>query len=941
MSVSLRTSAAPALLGRPAAEPHCPAAAEAKAPRRAANSALRKFASRSGSFGSCLKSSSEAMEQRQTEESKDSKESKVPSVCFDFEVSEVFELSEEDVEGVVAPRTYESEKSEIGEVTVLSSDAVTWSFTPKSQELMYAITSGSENEVENMLSVSADPNIQFGAFSCSGKEFVSGTPLALAVLRGRRACVKPLVAAGADLESTYSFIAGAQQLCWSGPASHATIPRGDTQLLKDLLDMCADLHAQGSNGASLVWQAAYFDKPEMLEMLIQRKGDIEQRGQSQDDDSLSHTPLHAAANAGHHNVVVVLLRARASPLVDNCGNPGASPLEDAIQQGHDKTTQLLVAACADLFRPVALESAPRSSRVSTTSSVRESIRSTIASAGNSLGGGDGEITRCIDQVFKSKNPGLIAAVAKGLKEAPMLSDQLCNRDLVPFLSCPGDAPLDILDAIFRPCQLLYWSMEGKKKRRARRLAAFIGHKGMNVSQGPHSSSIVEVFHRKEVAPAEMLSFIEKLAPSTPQRNSVYMPANFYMCRVPLVHQDLSLLKAIADCPEHEVFRGAGCQAIVNLKWRGGARLAVIVQVLLLFVELANFQFIIFRLHTEGGMTPNFVASTYLAAFFWLAAIIADIARGIGYVSCGLKRRYFLHAGEWLSKLEHVLIGGLLYRIWRGHLDEGNNDFVKVLLGVAACWKWMTLLRQLRNQETVGLRVLPVTVTLMEAGPFCLVLIAVLLATSSFYYALGIHNFSDCFIILFQLFALGETDLMGMENLMGPTMKLPAWDAWRGRGELEITQELPARTQYYWLLRVMFVTLSFLVGVSLMNLYVAIICSRYVQAAENAWLDFMRCRVCTVLDHHATRLGFSVLFCTGRRRRRGFIGMGSTDTISASRMSSMEMQEHCAYKAGTAYVWFAAQRVLEDNAQDDGCPPVGPSMSRVKTLRTRSSQAARR
>merc|ERR1719410_3282181 len=104
-----------------------------------------------------------------------------------------------------------------------------------------------------------------------------------------------LVAAGASVESTYSFVAGAEQKVWSGTVVHATIPMGNLDLLKDLAELKADMHTRGSNGASLLWQASYFGQPSILEHLLSIGLSIEQKAKSQDDSIVSYSPLHVAA----------------------------------------------------------------------------------------------------------------------------------------------------------------------------------------------------------------------------------------------------------------------------------------------------------------------------------------------------------------------------------------------------------------------------------------------------------------------------------------------------------------------------------------------------------------------------------------------------------------------------------------------------------------------
>merc|ERR1719245_120253 len=102
---------------------------------------------------------------------------------------------------------------------------------------------------------------------------------------------------------------------------------------------------------------------------------------------------------------------------------------------------------------------------------------------------------CIDLLFLAKspvakNPALTAAVAEGLCDAPKLLDQLSCSDLVNFLQCPGDAPMHIMKAIFRPHTLKYWQADDDLKQRwvLHRTAYVpaISMNSTNIVLGPHA-----------------------------------------------------------------------------------------------------------------------------------------------------------------------------------------------------------------------------------------------------------------------------------------------------------------------------------------------------------------------------------------------------------------------------------------------------------------------
>jgi len=120
----------------------------------------------------------------------------------------------------------------------------------------------------------------------------------------------------------------------------------------------------------------------------------------------------------------------------------------------------------------------------------------------------------------------------------------------------------------------------------------------------------------------------------------------------------------------------------------------------------------------------------------------------------------------------------------------------------------------------------------------------------------------------------------------------------------INQSAPEQTEYYVVVRVMLVVVSFVMGLSMMNLFVAMLCLSYSQAAENAWFSFMQSRAGIVLDQHAIRLGLKrlagkILCCRCCRRT------APSEEHRQSRCS--ELLDDDTEEADTAYIWLACQK----------------------------------
>merc|ERR1712039_270407 len=110
------------------------------------------------------------------------------------------------------------------------------------------------------------------------------------------------------------------------------------------------------------------------------------------------------------------------------------------------------------------------------------------------------------------------------------------------------------------------------------------------------------------------------------------------------------------------------------------------------------------------------------------------------------------------------------------------------------------------------------------------------------YAFGNEEFYDTFLVMYQSTVLGDTPLFTpvQEDHADPEMKTPV--------------------------QVMIVFVSFVMGITMMNIFIAVLCEAYAGAHENAQAAFLLSRAGIVLDMHATRKGLE-LFTRLRDRRR--------------------------------------------------------------------------
>eukprot|EP00928_Gymnodinium_smaydae_P033101 TRINITY_DN23808_c0_g1_i2.p1 TRINITY_DN23808_c0_g1~~TRINITY_DN23808_c0_g1_i2.p1 ORF type:complete len:684 (-),score=57.86 TRINITY_DN23808_c0_g1_i2:408-2459(-) len=682
-------------------------------------------------------------------------------------------------------------------------------------------------------------------------------------------------------------------------------------MVKDLIRLRADVHARGSNGATVLWQASYFGQYEIADFFLASGVDLELAAQSQDDLDLSFTPLHAAANAGHVNMVARLLKAKANLHVDS--GRDTRPLEDAIVQGHADVVQLLVASSADVYRQrqhsadVVKPEGNTQNKQKKMASVRSFVNVCVEenrcqAVSQDSSSSNSKLVRCIDIVFASDNPVLILGVAMGLKKSPPLLNKLSAADLIRFLGAPGDAPLHILDAVFRSYPMMFWQNESGKLRRISMRAAFVDTaKGMNLAEGPHRDEVLQLFNSKTALPSSIQDFVGVLAPrKLSGGRGMFVPVTFTMCHIPNAHHDIDVLMALAHSPQPDIFSEPGSQAILNFAWEK-EKLSAKIGMVMAFVEVMNLVAINFILNESKRLPSRELSSLSLTIANLLAiAVLAIVTCNklveiLGHLTHGLRSG---SAMFWLFDAIVLSLTGLV-NVWTWNLGlEAKSEFsFNIALGILVFIKWMRLLMSLRLIESIGMRILPITTTMWDVGPFCAVLAVYLIGSANMYYSLGIHSFPRSFLIIYRMVVLGDVDLNEMENIWDSNMELV--DA--GRNHSIIMQSVPESTEYYYVVRAFMLFISFVMGLSMMNLFIAMLCLSYANAMEVATKAFMKSRALAMIDHFAYRSGVRTLKKTFRmlfpRRTR------KAATIEVECSEVEEDQDHTK----SVFLWYCSRK----------------------------------
>eukprot|EP00928_Gymnodinium_smaydae_P089101 TRINITY_DN73100_c0_g1_i1.p1 TRINITY_DN73100_c0_g1~~TRINITY_DN73100_c0_g1_i1.p1 ORF type:complete len:234 (+),score=45.44 TRINITY_DN73100_c0_g1_i1:39-704(+) len=123
----------------------------------------------------------------------------------------------------------------------------------------------------------------------------------------------------------------------------ASADRGNSRAVEKLLAARADVSDVDARGASaLTWASAFSGDPKIVRALLSAQADVAHS----DEDGL--TPLMAASQNGHLEIVRILLDARAEPDGGGAslGSRAGSAIALAQEGGHDDVVTVLLAAAS-------------------------------------------------------------------------------------------------------------------------------------------------------------------------------------------------------------------------------------------------------------------------------------------------------------------------------------------------------------------------------------------------------------------------------------------------------------------------------------------------------------------------------------------------------------------------------------------------------------------
>lgn len=645
------------------------------------------------------------------------------------------------------------------------------------QPLSHAI---SEGDVEGVLQyLENDDEIihrRFGfTASSQGKstQYVASLVGAVLRLKGKHQTqvLDTLIAKKASLQAHTTFRAGLNKLRWSGEPIHDAVAGGDVQLLKYLIkknaDICSRSRLEDREGATTLWQAAYYGHADVIQFLLKNDAakEIEVASPWQDKQEEFLTPLHVAARVGNTEVVQELLVAKAQfDSLTLLQQGGSSPLQDAIERSHVKVVKLLVANGATVPRRL---------------------------------------------LFEQNNEVAIAAVARGLRDAPASSVQKCLHPihwLFLFLMTPGKAPLQISSAIFRVRQLKYFDRDSLRRCHAK-IAEFQGD--FNVAEGcdyqvfensnnnreplseegdallsglgldmegdyshikSSSGDEVQGYNERETE-EEMSGRIFKARPSTTQVGELGRPfmtyenhigtakasADIVQCIVPNLLSSEHVLFALAFTPNTEIFDDLGCRAVVRLAYgeAWGSVLHVTVRSLssaLLFAAVTG-------LLGEKNTSPvlkHMLSSVLLV--LQIASFGGEALEMVGMRQIGRLKLYLTSLETWADWTRIVLSFTMIACLLADEIawEDPSVEF-RTLMATTALFRWVRVLSCLRAYELIGPNVEAIFAACQSVGAFLLVVFFMMCGFIHSYKALGLGTFGVSMMHIYRLGFLADLE----------------------------------------------------------------------------------------------------------------------------------------------------------------------------------------
>lgn len=731
--------------------------------------------------------------------------------------------------------------------------------------LEQAVRDRDDEDVLHFLRMRADPAARLGAFRFpepSGKMFLSGSLVHIAVMRGRADIMRVLVEHSADMQATYGFEAGVLKVQWEASAIFAAVPSGNLTMVGEMLELKADIESKTSLNATPLLEAIYFGHLGLVKFLIGQSADLAVRSYSQDHKGISYSAVQLAARKGAVETCRELVRAKADFEARNETDRMYAALDYAIELGHSDIVRLLVSNSADLLKRVSFDllEKPMSEKPD-----RHSSADLLLTSEQTKGH---RMSRSLDLLFSTQNPILFAAAAEGLSCAPKkVREMLTSDDCLRFFEMPGDSAPWILKSIFFDTPAIkYWRLDNvgaaQNQNRIEATSAYFPTPLLfpNASAGPSMLELRKLFDAQQPATDVQDVFLRQLVPQDPKsRADVMVSVQMSQCLLSNIHKDIRWLLAIRRNRNEALYDVPGCQALITYLDRR-FNMSLRINFVIHFTSICFLAGLTFRLRQTWEMGP---VQVWALPIFLLSICEAslEILQAIGYKVLNIFGEYFYDLGNWNDFLRLIMTGGLSLAC----LLEGDRfqEYIvfRVLMSSLVMMRWMKALSDLRAFPRFGVTLLPIVYSILDVGNFCAVLLLYIFGFGHAYAALAVpgHDLTTAFMIAYRLGMLADFEL---DELEGKDGGCQAEDD-EGLGD------------YYHIMRVLSVIVTFLIAITVMNVFIAVLSNFYTRYAANWKRLILQIQTDNAIDGIVLHEGFhfmqSLLTCrclkqTGGHRR---------------------------------------------------------------------------
>jgi len=431
---------------------------------------------------------------------------------------------------------------------------------------------------------------------------------------------------------------------------------------------------------------------------------------------------------------------------------------------------------------------------------------------------------------------------------------------------------------------------------------------LNIASGPHAKDLKTIFH-KHVAYEKVFDkhpfqhFFKQLAPQNLQsepgyfsmgvsENQILDDISVFQCLLPKAHKSLKVLLALTSASDADVLDMPGCQAIVIKAWmraEGFSNCMIVVQFssLVLFLFLTGTLRESHFIHDYANFgTPMFYAALITPLAAGTACI--ELLQFVGFACNGLAANC-VSLANLFDLFRIILQFCILSAILVFETDVQNYLSFRSALAVLVFIMWVRALFGLRIYQAVGVPMLPIIKCMWKIAPFCGVLVFYLCGVAHGYYTLDIREETiESLMIVYRLGLLGDFD---MDELEGNEPK----------GELDadmFTIDADPSENYY-IARFMMVIVSFVVNITLMNIFIAVLSASYETCYLNAWRNFLDARGDVGIDYVALEEGFRALTSWTKWFRKK-----EDKTIRRDEMAKIRRKDD-------EYIWYSCRKAVKE------------------------------